>query len=177
MKEIVLNKGRLKEDELTDVIEKARIVLRNEEDEIVFTRFGRVYMLPGGKIEMGETPVDAVKRELLEETTINILLDDTEPFAIVNNYLRDYELNDGTTVNRLVKTYYFTGYTSDETIEYFNLTKNEKDDNLRGFFIELDEGIELLQDYNRENPKATYLALETLKVLDAYKNRDNEIEE
>lgn len=174
MKEIILNKARLKEDELTDVIEKARIVLRNDNNELVFARFGRVYMLPGGKIEMGETPVDAVKRELMEETTINILLDDTEPFAITYNYLRDYELNDGTLVNRLVKTYYFTGYTSDETIEYFNLTQNEKEDNLRGFFIDIDEGIELLQDYNKENPKATYLALETLKVLEEYKNKDIE---
>jgi len=170
MKEIILNKARLKDDELTDVIEKARIVLRNDNDEIVFARFGRVYMLPGGKIELGETPVDTVKRELMEETTINILLDDTEPFAVVYNYLRDYELEDGTLVNRLVKTYYFTGFTSDDTIEYFILTQNEKEDNLRGFFIELEDGIELLQDYNKENPKATYLALETLKVLEEYKN-------
>ena len=174
MKEIILNKARLKDDELTDVIEKARIVLRNDNDEIVFARFGRVYMLPGGKIELGETPVDTVKRELMEETTINILLDDTEPFAVVYNYLRDYELEDGTLVNRLVKTYYFTGFTSDDTIEYFNLTQNEKEDNLRGFFIELEDGIELLQDYNKENPKATYLALETLKVLEEYKNIKNE---
>lgn len=170
MKEIILNKARLKDDELTDVIEKARIVLRNDNDELVFARFGRVYMLPGGKIELGETPVDTVKRELMEETTINILLDDTEPFAVTYNYLRDYELEDGTLVNRLVKTYYFTGFTSDDTIEYFNLTQNEKEDNLRGFFIELEDGIELLQDYNKENPKATYLALETLKVLEEYKN-------
>jgi 8-oxo-dGTP pyrophosphatase MutT (NUDIX family) len=174
MKEIILNKTRLKDDELTDVIEKARIVLRNDNDELVFARFGRVYMLPGGKIELGETPVDTVKRELMEETTINILLDDTEPFAVTYNYLRDYELEDGTLVNRLVKTYYFSGYTSDDTIEYFNLTQNEKEDNLRGFFIDLEEGIELLQDYNKDNPKATYLALETLKVLEEYKNIKNE---
>ena len=170
MKEIVLNKAKLKDEELTDVLEKSRIVLRNDNDELVFARFGRVYMLPGGKIELGETPVDTVKRELMEETTINILLDDTEPFAVTYNYLRDYELEDGTLVNRLVKTYYFTGFTSDDTIEYFNLTQNEKEDNLRGFFIELEDGIELLQDYNKENPKATYLALETLKVLEEYKN-------
>lgn len=170
MKEIILNKGRLKDDELTDVIEKSRIVLRNDDDELVFARFGRVYMLPGGKIEPGETPVDAVKRELMEETTINILLDDIEPFAVVYNYLRDYEIEDGSLENRLVKTYYFSGSTTDDTIEYFNLTQNEKEDNLRGFFIDMEEGIELLQDYNRENPKATYLALETLKVLEEYKN-------
>ena len=168
MKEIVLNKTRLKEDELTETLEKARVVLRNNNDEIVLTRFGRIYFLPGGKIEIGETPVDTVKRELIEETNINILLDDIEPFAIVKNYLRDYELDDGTIVNRLVITYYFTGFTTDEHIEYFNLTKEEKEDNLRGFFIELDEAKELISEYNKENPKATYLALETKNILDEY---------
>ena len=150
MKEIILNKGKLKDEELTDVLEKARIVLRNDKD--------------------------TVKRELMEETTINILLDDIEPFAVVYNYLRDYEIEDGSLVNRLVKTYYFSGYTTDDTIEYFNLTKNEKEDNLRGFFIDMEEGIELLQDYNKENPRAVYLALETLKVLEEYKDLKNEEE-
>ena len=174
MNEIVLNKTRLKEEELTEVLEKSRIVLRNNDNEIVFTRFGRVYFLPGGKIEAGESPVDTIKREVMEETNINILLDDIEPFCIVKNYLRDYESKDGTLVNRLVKTYYFTGFTSDDNIEYFHNTKVEKEDNLRGFFIDLDEGIELIGDYNKDDPRATYLALETLKVLDEYKNMNIE---
>jgi 8-oxo-dGTP pyrophosphatase MutT (NUDIX family) len=83
----------------------------------------------GGHIMSRESDIDAVKRELMEETTINILLDDIEQFAVVYNYLRDYEIEDGTLVNRLVKTYYFSGSTTDDTIEYFNLTKNEKEDN------------------------------------------------
>lgn len=176
MKEITLNKTRLKEEEITEVLEKSRIVLRNDDNEIVLTRFGRVYFLPGGKIEEGETPVDTIKREVMEETNINILLDDIEPFCVVKNYLRDYETKDGSLVNRLVKTYYFTGFTSDDNIEYFNLTKVEKEDNLRGFFIELDEGIELISDYNKEDPRATYLALETLKVIEEYKNMNLENE-
>ena len=76
MKEIILNKAKLKEDEITEVLEKSRIVLRNDDNEIVVTRFGRVYFLPGGKIEEGESPVDTIKREVMEETNINILLDD-----------------------------------------------------------------------------------------------------
>ena len=174
MKEIVFNKSRLKEDEITEVLEKSRIVLRNSDDEIVLTRFGRVYFLPGGKIEPGETPVDTIKREVMEETNINILLDDVEPFLVVKNYLRDYETHEGTIVNRLLITYYFTGFTTDDNIEYFNLTKVEKEDNLRGFFIDMEEVDELLSDYNKEDPRATYLAKETLAVIEEYQNRDAE---
>ncbi len=168
MKEIVINKGRLKQDEITHVVDKARIVLRNDDNEIVLTRFGRVYFLPGGKMEFGETPTDTIKRELKEETNINILLDDIEPFVLVKHYLRDYESGDGEIVNRLINTYYFTGFTGKDDIEYFNLTLKEKQDDLKGFFIEMDEAIELLKEYNKDNPKATYLATETLKVLDEY---------
>ena len=68
MKEIVINKGKLKDDEITEVLDKARIVLRNDDGEFILSHFERVYFLPGGKVEVTETPVDAVKRELLEET-------------------------------------------------------------------------------------------------------------
>lgn len=170
MKEIIINKGKLKPDEITEVLDKSRIVLRNDNNEFILSHFERVYFLPGGKIELNETPVEAVKREVKEETNIDILLDDIEPFALVKHYLRDYESKDGTIVNRLINTYYFTGFTSKDDIEYFNLTIPEKRDDLRAFYIDMEEAKELLKEYNKENPKATYLALETLKVLDEYEN-------
>lgn len=172
MKEVKINKSKLKDDEITEVLDKARIVLRNDDGDFILSHFERIYFLPGGKMELGETPVDTIKREVMEETNINILLDDTEPFLLVKNYLRDYKSRDGNIVNRLVNTYYFTGFTSKDDIEYFNLTIPEKRDDLRAFFIDMEEAIELLKEYNKENPKATYLALETLRVLDEYKELD-----
>ena len=172
MKEIVLNKAKLKPEEITEVLDKARIILRNDNGEFVLSHFERVYFLPGGKIEVDETPAETIKRELKEETNIDIFLDDTEPFAVVKNYLRDYQSIDGTIVNRLVNTYYFTGFTSKDDIQYFNLTIPEKRDDLRAFYIDMEEARELLKEYNKDNPKATYLALETLKVLDEYEQMD-----
>lgn len=170
MKEIIINKGKLKPDEITHVVDKARIILRNDNDEFILSHFERVYFLPGGKIELNETPVEAVKRELKEETNIDILLDDIEPFVLIKHYLRDYESKDGTIVNRIINTYYFTGFTSKDDIEYFNLTVPEKRDDLRAFYIDMEEARELLKEYNKQNPKAAYLAVETLKVLDEYEN-------
>ena len=112
--------------------------------------------------------------ELLEETNIHIMLDDISPFVLVKNYLRDYESSDGTIVNRLVNTYYFTGFTSKDDIEYFNLTRAEKRDDLRAFFVSMEDAKELLKEYNKDNPKAAYLAVETIKVLDEYENLEIE---
>lgn len=168
MKEVVINKGKLKPDEVTHVVDKTRIVLRNDDGDFVLSHFERCYFLPGGKIELGENPVEAIKRECKEETNINILLDDIEPYLLIKHYLRDYEAKDGTIVNRLINTYYFSGFTSKDDIEYFNLTLPEKRDDLRAFFIDMEEAKELLKEYNKENPKATYLAIETLKALEEY---------
>lgn len=35
-------------------------------------KFDRKWTIPGGKIDFGETPIEAVKREVQEETNINI---------------------------------------------------------------------------------------------------------
>lgn len=168
MREVVINKGKLKPDEVTHVVDKTRIVLRNDDGDFVLSHFERCYFLPGGKIELDENPVEAIKRECKEETNINILLDDIEPYLLIKHYLRDYEAKDGTIVNRLINTYYFSGFTSKDDIEYFNLTLPEKRDDLRAFFIDMEEAKELLKEYNKENPKATYLAIETLKALEEY---------
>ena len=166
MKEIVINKGKLKDDEITEVLDKARIVLRNDDGEFILSHFERVYFLPGGKVEVTETPVDAVKRELLEETNIHIMLDDISPFVLVKNYLRDYESSDGTIVNRLVNTYYFTGFTSKDDIEYFNLTRAEKRDDLRAFFVSMEDAKELLKEYqNFEVYLDSPLAIEATKIF------------
>ena len=120
-------------------------------------------------MEQGETPKDTIIREVKEETNIDVTLDSEEPFLLVKNYLRDYDIVDGTIQNRLVNTYYFTGITRDEDIEYFHQTKLEKQDSLRGFFIDKNEAIELLKEYDEEDDKAKYLAIETLEVLNRIK--------
>ena len=52
--------------------ERARIVLRNERQEVLLVcgYIGRNWTFPGGGIEKGEQPMDAVLRELYEETSI-----------------------------------------------------------------------------------------------------------
>ena len=103
MEEIIINKGRLKNDEITEVIDKARIILRNKKTkEIILTRFNRVYFLPGGKIEDKEKVLNTIIREVKEETNIDVTLDSDEPFIKVKHYLRDYVLPDNTVNNRLV---------------------------------------------------------------------------
>jgi len=50
------------------------------------------YEFPGGKIEIGESNVEALKRELIEEMEMKVEVDESKKFLIVNHTYPDFEL-------------------------------------------------------------------------------------
>lgn len=50
------------------------------------------YEFPGGKIESGESKVEALKRELLEEMDMKVELDESNAYLVVNYTYPDLEL-------------------------------------------------------------------------------------
>ena len=55
-----------------------RVVIQNEKGEllVIFEKKWNCWVFPGGKIEPGETPEEAAKREVFEET--NLIIEDLE---------------------------------------------------------------------------------------------------
>lgn len=60
-----------------------RILIDNRKEEILDEANGK-WEIPGGKIEFGETPEDAVKREILEETGYNVKVKQIIPYSKVS---------------------------------------------------------------------------------------------
>ena len=58
-----------------------RVVIQNEKGEllVIFEKKWNCWVFPGGKIEPGETPEEAAKREVFEET--NLIIEDLEIVA------------------------------------------------------------------------------------------------
>ena len=58
-----------------------RVVIQNEKGEllVIFQKKWNCWVFPGGKIEPGETPLQAAKREVFEET--NLIIEDLEIVA------------------------------------------------------------------------------------------------
>ena len=55
-----------------------RVVIQNEKGEllVIFQKKWNCWVFPGGKIEANETPLEAAKREVFEET--NLVIEDLE---------------------------------------------------------------------------------------------------
>lgn len=67
----------------THIIAVAGIVL-NEKDEVLMVKtHNHGWVFPGGQVEVGENVIDAVKREIMEETGIDVEVG--EVFCIASN--------------------------------------------------------------------------------------------
>lgn len=60
-----------------------RVLIDNRKEEILDVADGK-WEIPGGKIEFGESPEEAVKRELLEETGYNVKVNAIIPYSNVS---------------------------------------------------------------------------------------------
>jgi 8-oxo-dGTP diphosphatase len=71
----------------------------NDKNQIILTKRGiepflNYWDIPGGFMEIGETPVDGLKREMLEELSVHI-----EPIRLLGIYMDTYGNEDITTLN------------------------------------------------------------------------------
>lgn len=139
MKQIIFNESNLKSDEIDRNVKKVRAILINKEGKALVTKCAGKYMLPGGKIDGNETEVEALRREILEETGIEINTDSIQPFLQINAYNRNYyDRHTMKNINRHTQTTFFEIYTDEQINENKQrLTESEKSAKLKSEFKNL----------------------------------------
>lgn len=168
--ELVINDSNLQIDEVQEFSSKARAILIDKNNRILIANYGNVILLPGGKVDGGETITEAIIRELREELGQEYNAGELDFFVTLNYYQKDYPKRDGTFENRLVQTHYFVGPYKGIKKDTIKLTEKEKKDNFRLELVSL-EGLEnmIVKNVN-DNPRNIYFQRELLTVLDSYKN-------
>ena len=166
MKEIIYNYDYLNEEDITEVVVRIKVLLING-GNVLLGNENNTYQFPGGHLEEGETFEECLKREIKEETGIDI--DDTEikrPFMKVSYLNKDYP-NKG--INRKSEIYYYAIETNKQpNLAKVNYTENEKKGNFKLESILLNKVINVLIDNIPNNEKNKVITPDMIMAIKEY---------
>lgn len=128
-------------------LRKVRAVIENSDGKFLLSKEADKYIFPGGKCDKGEAVLDAVKREIKEETGIDVNDDELEKVLEIEAFYDDFwDYRSQSYKPRYMLTTYFKVKT-DKNInkDGLNLTEEEIRDNFDIFSLDLLEVYNLLQ--------------------------------
>ena len=180
MKIINTNPDNLDKKQISETVTRVKGFIINDKNQILLAWSHNAPQLPGGHAENGEGLTDTLKREVLEETGIE--LDDKE---IVSHFLqRNYFKKDYPQLgkNRLsIIEYFYIKSNKLPNANKTNFTPEEIQNNFNVKFVGFDRFEEVIVRYLKNNPKDIYsvIAEEILlafNCLKKYIEKQNQIE-
>lgn len=166
MKELVHNKYNLNEEDITEVVIRTKALIIND-NKVMLGNERDTYQFPGGHLEEGETFEECLKREILEETGIEI--DDEaieKPIMKISGLYKDWPEKGK---NRKTEIYYYIINTNKlPNLNKVNYTEEEKTGNYRIDIVPLDEVINVLENNIPNNPKNQVITPDMISVIKEY---------
>ena len=172
MKQLITNKYNLTDSDMTEVVKRVKVLLVNSNNDVLLGYSYNNYQFPGGHVEENETLVQAVNREVLEETGIELNIINIEPFACAIGYYKDWPAEGK---NRKIEIYYYEVKTDEKpNLENTEYTENEKDGNFELRYIPLLDVENVLRTNAEEYGDKKGIAREMIDLFGVYKTTINE---
>ena len=164
------NEDNLTEEEIDKKTIKVRAFIYNSiTDEAIIVYYAGLYMLPGGKVDKGETLDEALSREVIEETGIKISSEDIKPYLVINSYDKNYYDRKAGFINRHTETTFYIIETTSEIDETKKeLTESEKTLNHTVKFVPLHSIKDLVISNDTTNKKRKQFDREILLAIDEF---------
>lgn len=169
VKVITYNKDNIKENEIDEVVHRAKALLIDKNNNLLLGYCNYAYQFPGGHLEKNETVGKCLIREVKEETGIDISKEKINYFMEINHYTRNYR---NSNKNRLNKIYYFIVKTDKEP----NLSKTsyvdyEKNGNYTLKKVNVNDIERVLLSNNNKNEVNDLIVKEMIDVIKEFKRR------
>ncbi len=165
MKAILYNYDNLQEQDINRVVRRAKILIINSNDEILFAHSNNNYFFVGGRLEENETFEEGIVRETKEETGIDLPLEKREPFFNITYMNKDYP-SDGVNT-KSVANYYLIKCDTKPDLSKVSLTDEERVSNFKLVYIKKDKVIEELNK-SLENCSNKNVVNDTIDVVKEY---------
>ena len=172
MKQLITNNYNLTDSDMTEVVKRVKVLLVNSNNDVLLGYSYNNYQFPGGHVEENETLVQAVNREVLEETGIELNITNIEPFACAIGYYKDWPAEGK---NRKIEIYYYEVKTDEKpNLENTEYTENEKNGNFELRYIPLSDVENVLKTNAEEYGDENGIAREMIDLFGVYKTTINE---
>ncbi len=174
MKEIVFNKERILDEDIEVKETRVKVLLHNSANEILLCKINEVYHFVGGHPKSNETFQECAKRELEEETGINVKSSLFNPFL----QLKEYKSNYFNTGKKGMSTIIYVECQTDNKFDYNNRNLDDEEakkdfkleyvdsDNIKS---ELEKNREVARNKNKE-----FIIIEMIYVISEYERQIKE---
>ena len=144
MKEIIYNYDNITEDEIDRKVKRTKIILENNEGNILIVKEFDAYQLPGGHLEPGEDYNTALVREIKEEAGIDIEYKERTPILKIRYLKKNFPIKNENT--EFIGYYYADKLEQQPDLNKLNLTFMEQNSNFELGYIHKDFIIKELEN-------------------------------
>lgn len=162
--QVIHNEDNLTLNDANRVTRRAKLIVENNNDEILICHMGVKYFLIGGHIDNDESDEQCLTREVAEESGITLDFSNILPIASSNYINKDYPKNGDITYTNT--NYYAIKYDLVPNIEMQNLTEEEKKENFKLMYIPKNEVINFLENTKEINATLS----DTIMAIKVYLN-------
>ena len=162
--QVIHNEDNLTLNDANKVTLRAKLIVENNNDEILICHMGVKYFLIGGHIDNDESDEQCLTREVAEESGVILDFSNILPIASSNYINKDYPQNGDITYTNT--NYYAIKYDLVPNIEMQNLTEEEKKENFKLMYIPKNEVINFLENTKEINA----ILSDTIMAIKVYLN-------
>ena len=162
--QVIHNENKLTLNDANRVTRRAKLIVENNNDEILICHMGVKYFLIGGHIDNDESDEQCLTREVAEESGVTLNFSNILPIASSNYINKDYPKNGDITYTNT--NYYAIKYDLVPNIEMQNLTEEEIKENFKLMYIPKNEVINFLENTKEINATLS----DTIMAIKVYLN-------